>query len=63
MEYKVLTVRSSGFTGTNFEQAAEELGRLVNEHLSLGWQPQGGLAVGETQTTKEPYLFQALIKK
>ena len=62
MNYKVVTVSAAAFIGTNFESAALELTEKVEELLAEGWQPQGGIAVGETQTTKAPYLFQALVK-
>ena len=60
MEYKVVTVSSTAWSGTNFEKAAEDLAAKVNALLAENWQLQGGVAVGETQTTKEPFLFQAL---
>ena len=62
MNYKVVVVSAATFVGTNFEAAAEELTKEVEILLAEGWQLQGGVAVGETQTTKAPYLFQALVK-
>jgi hypothetical protein len=62
LEYKVVVVSSMGWSGTNFEQAAEDLAAKVNALLAEKWQLQGGVAVGETQTTKEPFLFQALVR-
>ncbi len=62
MEYKVVAVPATGWSGTNFEKAAEDLAVKVNALLAENWQVQGGVAVGETQTTKEPFLFQALVR-
>jgi hypothetical protein len=62
MEYKVIVVGAAGLAGTNFERAAERLGALVNEAVVQGWKPQGGVAVGESQMTREPYLLQAVVK-
>lgn len=62
MEYKVLVVRGAGVTGTHFEKAAEELSDRVNEAIKEGWRPQGGLCVGESQVTREPYLMQAVVR-
>ena len=61
MEYKVLVAGAGGFLETNFEEAASKLSEKVNMFLAQGWQLQGGVAVGETQTTKEPYLLQAIV--
>lgn len=62
MEYKVVVVRTAAWSGTNFEKGAEELAAKVTLLLGEGWRVQGGVAVGETQTTKEPYLMQALVR-
>ncbi len=62
MEYKVIVVPAVKSIGTNFEKAAQELAKKVNEQLQSGWVPQGGLAVGETQSLKEPYIMQAMVK-
>jgi hypothetical protein len=62
VEYKVVIVPATAWSGTNFEKAAEELAEKVNLLLADRWQVQGGVAVGETQTTKEPFLFQALVR-
>ena len=29
----------------------------------MGWEPQGGVTVGNSQQTKEPFLLQALVKR
>jgi len=62
MEYKVILVSAIKTFGTDFDKAAQELAEKVNEQIQWGWLPQGGLAVGETQSTKEPYIMQAMVK-
>jgi hypothetical protein len=62
MEYRVIVVSGSGLTGTNFERGAERLAELVNEALRQGWKPQGGVAVGESQMTREPFMLQAVVR-
>ena len=62
MEYKVIVVEAAGLAGTSFEKAASRLSELVNEAARLGWKPQGGVAVGESQMTREPFLLQAIVK-
>ena len=61
--YKIITVSAVHAITTNFEKAAAELSELVNTEIQQGWKPQGGVAVGKTQSTREPYLFQAMIKE
>ncbi len=61
MKYQVLTVSAVYGFGTDFKQAAKDLSEHVNRALLEGWKPLGGVAVGDTQSTKEPYLFQAMI--
>ncbi len=64
MEYKIITaVADSGLLGTNFETTAAKLAHAVNQQLALGWEPQGGVCVGDTQSLKRPYLFQAVVKR
>lgn len=63
MEYKVITVRAVKGMSTNFQEATDELAEIVNSELQNGWEPIGGVAIGKTQTTKEPHLFQAMIKR
>ena len=58
----VSTSLSEGLA-TDFHKAAEELSRTVNKEIANGWEPLGGIGVGTTQTTKEPYLFQAVVKR
>ncbi len=61
MKYKIVTVNAViGSFSTEFEQAAEKLSNLVNREMRDGWMPVGGVAVGQTMSTKEPYLFQAM---
>ena len=61
MKYQILTVRSNpGNMATDFEKAAVELSELVNQAIRDGWEPLGGVAVGNTQATMSPYLFQAM---
>ncbi len=61
MSYKILVVNAVSGFGTDFQDAAERLAKLVNEEIASGWAPSGGVAVGETMSTKEPYLFQAMV--
>ena len=63
MEYKIVVVDAVQAWGTNFEKAAAELSRLVNEEIANGWEPLGGVNVGRTQSTENPYLLQAMIKR
>lgn len=62
MEYKLLVAPAGGAFRTNFDKAADRLADLVNQHVREGWTPQGGVAVGGTQSTKEPYLMQAIVR-
>lgn len=63
MSYKILVVNAVSGFGTNFQDAADRLAKLVNEEIASGWTPLGGIAVGETMSTKEPYLFQAMVEQ
>lgn len=63
MSYKILVVNAVSGFGTNFQDAADRLADLVNEEIASGWTPLGGVAVGETMSTKEPYLFQAMVTR
>jgi hypothetical protein len=49
-------------TGTKFERAPEEPSTPATIIWQQGCAPQGGLAVGEPHLTREPCLFQPLIK-
>jgi hypothetical protein len=63
MLYKIITVYACDFMGTDFEKAAEKLSGLVNKEMTQGWRPMGGVATGNSASTHEPYLFQAMIKE
>ena len=63
MEYKILIEKTGPGLRTNFERAAEALSLKVNEAIRDGWEPKGGLTVGETRGTEVPYLMQAMVKK
>ena len=63
MEYKIVVVDAVQAWGTNFDKAAAELSRLVNEEIADGWEPLGGVNVGRTQSTENPHLLQAMIKR
>jgi hypothetical protein len=62
MSYSIITVSAISGISTNFERAAERLSDLVNELIGQGWKPMGGVAVGQTQNTHEPFLFQAIVR-
>lgn len=61
MRYQILTISAVYGMSTEFEKAAAGLSELVNRAMQDGWKPLGGVAVGDTQSIKEPYLFQAMI--
>ena len=63
MQYKVVVVCAVKGMATNFEKAAEELAQAVNLEIAQGWEPQGGVNVGKTQSTMQPHLFQAMVKR
>jgi hypothetical protein len=63
MQYKILIEKAGSAWRTNFEQAAAALSLKVNEAIRDGWEPQGGVAVGETTATEVPFLMQAMIKR
>jgi len=63
MEYKVIVVNAVKTFGTNFEETAQELSEMVNQEIQKGWEPLGGVNVGSTMSTNEPYLLQAMIRK
>jgi hypothetical protein len=60
MKYQILTVSAMAGLVTNFEKAATDLTALVNQAIHDDWQPLGGVAVGNTQSTLAPFLFQAM---
>jgi hypothetical protein len=63
MEYKIIYVRTVKSLVTNFSKATKELTETVNAELQNGWGPIGGVAIGKTQNTGEPHLFQAMIRR
>jgi hypothetical protein len=63
MQYTIIMNTAMFGLGTDFGKAAYGLTKQVNEHLAQGWKPQGGVMIGKTMSTFEPYLFQALIKE
>jgi hypothetical protein len=63
MEYKILIEKAGSAWKTNFVRAAEGLSLKVNEAIRDGWEPQGGVCVGETTATEVPFLMQAMIKR
>ena len=63
MKYKIVIVNAAKTWGTNFEKAGEELAKNVNLEIGYGWEPVGGVTVGATMATKEPYLMQAMIRR
>ncbi|MGA9750878.1 MAG: DUF1737 domain-containing protein [Acidobacteriota bacterium] len=62
MDYEILMVEAAGPTGTHFEKAAAELAEKVTAAMREGWRPKGGVAVGQSQMTRAPYLFQAMVR-
>jgi hypothetical protein len=62
MQYQILSVNSVRPPGTDFKVADEQLADLVNKEIERGWRPLGGVAIGETQSTNAPFLFQAMTK-
>lgn len=63
MIYKIISVDTVNFIGTDFGKASEHLAELVNSSIQEGWKPIGGVAIGGTQSTHEPYLFQSMVKE
>jgi hypothetical protein len=63
MDYKIIIEKSAGMLGTDFQVSVDKLAASVREQISLGWEPLGGVSVGESYAMKTPYLFQAMIKR
>jgi hypothetical protein len=59
-EYQVVVQKVPNPFARNVNQAAKALSQQVNSLIALGWQPVGGVAIGNTGTV--PYLLQALVK-
>ena len=62
MSYTIFTVSAVHGLATDFPRAAQELSELVSDAMSKGWKPAGGVAIGQTQNTHEPFLFQAMLR-
>jgi hypothetical protein len=62
MEYKIVVVKAVGLLGTNFEAAAEKLAEEVTRQIAQGWEPHGGVSLGQSMSFKTPYLFQAMTR-
>jgi hypothetical protein len=62
MTYKIIGITAVRGLGTNFAEASAELAELVNEAISQGWKPQGGVSIGITQSTHAPFMFQAVVR-
>jgi hypothetical protein len=62
MSYTIFTVSAVHGLATDYPRAAQELSELISDAMSKGWKPAGGVAIGQTQNTKEPFLFQAMIR-
>lgn len=63
MEYKAVTVSAMKEWKTSFEKAVQELSAKVNERIQKGWKPLGGITVGRTASTEEPFLLQSMTKE
>jgi hypothetical protein len=61
MTYKILVKKIDNALKRNVDKAAAELTEQVNQELSLGWEPAGGVAIGSAGSA--PYLLQALVKR
>ena len=61
MEYRLVKHKVSAVLSKNVEKLADEFTRQVNEHIRSGWEPVGGVAIGQAGSTT--YLIQALIKR
>jgi hypothetical protein len=62
MRYTIIGISAIEGLATQFERASEKLSKLVDDAMSQGWKPTGGVAVGQTQNTREPFLFQAMVR-
>jgi hypothetical protein len=62
-QYRVVTVQAQGPIGTDFTAAAAQLAELVNKALREGYEPVGGIAVGEPIGGGQPTLLQALVRR
>ena len=62
LDYKVLIQDTTGFLGSDFPRAAEELADKVSSHVKDGWRPLGGICCAESHSRSLPYLMQAMIR-
>ena len=62
MKYQVIVVSAIKSIGTDFKRACEELAERVNEQARWDLAPQGGPAVGETQSPKQPFIMEGMVK-
>jgi hypothetical protein len=61
MEYKIVSLKVSGIVTSEVQKTADALAKEVNDQISLGWEPLGGVAMGHTGAVN--YLLQALVKR
>ena len=61
MEYKVIVQKVANALTRNVSKAAADLSREVNKHVAQGWEPLGGVAIGDAGTA--PYLLQTMIRR
>ena len=60
-DYLVVVQKVANPFTRNVEAASKLLAEQVNQQIALGWQPEGGIAIGSAGTA--PYLLQAMIKR
>jgi hypothetical protein len=62
MEYKII-VKNVGMGLTRkIDQASEDLAKEVNEYISRGGEPAGGVAMGVAGAGATPFLLQAMVR-
>jgi hypothetical protein len=60
-EYKVMAKEVTSIVWRDVNKASQELSAEVNQMISGGWEPQGGIASIEAGSSV--YLLQALLKR
>ena len=60
-EYKVMVKEVTSVVWRDVQKAGQELSADVNQMISDGWEPQGGIASIEAGTSV--YLIQAVLKR
>ena len=60
-EYKVMAKEVTSIVWRDVHKASQELSAEVNQMISGGWEPQGGIASIEAGSSV--YLLQALLKR